>query len=88
MSGEEDGRDGDNINVVIRVRPISNKEAKNHDASIIQFPGEGQIWVRAKTTPLHTYLLPAGGRGEGEPQTVHLQCGVRAGGHAGGCTGA
>ena len=65
MSGEEDGRDGDNINVVIRVRPISNKEAKNHDASIIQFPGEGQIWVRAKATPLTAYLelLLAGGRG-------------------------
>ena len=37
--------DGDNINVVIRVRPISQKEQKANDEGIIQFPGEGQIWV-------------------------------------------
>ena len=29
-----------------RVRPISQKEVKANDDSIIQFPGEGQIWVR------------------------------------------
>ena len=37
--------DGDNINVVIRVRPISQKEQRANDEGIIQFPGEGQIWV-------------------------------------------
>ena len=37
--------EGDNINVVIRVRPLSQKENKNNDEGIIQFPGEGQIWV-------------------------------------------
>ena len=31
--------------MVIRVRPISNKEQRNNDEGIIQFPGEGQIWV-------------------------------------------
>lgn len=35
----------DNINVVIRVRPISDKERKGKDESIIQFPGNGQILV-------------------------------------------
>ena len=35
----------DNINVVIRVRPISDKEKKAKDESIIQFPGNGQILV-------------------------------------------
>ena len=38
--------DGDNINVVIRVRPISQKEQRANDDGIIQFPGEGQIWVK------------------------------------------
>ena len=42
-SGSES--DGDNINVVIRVRPISQKEQRANDEGIIQFPGEGQIWV-------------------------------------------
>ena len=27
------------------MRPISNKEQRNNDEGIIQFPGEGQIWV-------------------------------------------
>ena len=43
--GSASDLDGDNINVVIRVRPISNKEQRNNDEGIIQFPGEGQIWV-------------------------------------------
>ena len=46
--GENSGSesDGDNINVVIRVRPISQKEQRANDEGIIQFPGEGQIWVK------------------------------------------
>ena len=32
-------------NTVPRVRPISHKEQRNRDEGIIQFPGEGQIWV-------------------------------------------
>lgn len=35
----------DSINVVIRVRPINDKERKARDESIIQFPGNGQILV-------------------------------------------
>ena len=31
---------------MLRVRPVSQKETKANDDSIIQFPGEGQIWVR------------------------------------------
>ena len=45
IQGSASDLDGDNINVVIRVRPISNKEQRNNDEGIIQFPGEGQIWV-------------------------------------------
>jgi len=45
LSGEMTDMEGDNINVVIRVRPLSQKENKNNDEGIIQFPGEGQIWV-------------------------------------------
>ncbi|KAG5673283.1 hypothetical protein PVAND_003343 [Polypedilum vanderplanki] len=33
----------DNINVVVRVRPLNNKEIKSKDESVIQFPGNGQI---------------------------------------------
>ncbi|XP_033230766.1 kinesin-like protein KIF12 [Belonocnema kinseyi] len=34
----------DNINVVIRVRPLSNKEIKTGDDMAVQFPGGGQIY--------------------------------------------
>ena len=44
-SGGEGEIDGDNINVVIRVRPLSQKELKNGDDNILQFPGDGGIWV-------------------------------------------
>ena len=39
------GMDGDNINVVIRVRPLNQKEVKSCDESILTFPGDGGIWV-------------------------------------------
>ena len=46
-TGEEGlGMDGDNINVVIRVRPLNQKEIKSCDESILTFPGDGGIWVR------------------------------------------
>lgn len=35
----------DNINVVVRVRPLNDKELKAKDESITQFPGNGQILV-------------------------------------------
>lgn len=35
----------DNINVVVRVRPLSDKELKSNDDSAVQFPGNGQIMV-------------------------------------------
>lgn len=35
----------DNINVVVRVRPLNGKEVKNGEASVVQFPGNGQILV-------------------------------------------
>ena len=54
LSGDGSDMDGDNINVVIRVRPISSKESKANDDSIIQFPGEGQIWVTIQTICLNT----------------------------------
>ncbi|XP_023290583.1 kinesin-like protein KIF12 [Orussus abietinus] len=37
----------DSINVVVRVRPLSDKEAKAGDDMAVQFPGEGQIYVPA-----------------------------------------
>lgn len=35
----------DNINVVVRVRPLNEKEIKAKDESVMQFPGNGQILV-------------------------------------------
>lgn len=35
----------DNINVVVRVRPVSEREIKARDESIVQFPGNGQLLV-------------------------------------------
>lgn len=35
----------DNINVVVRVRPLNDREHKARDESITQFPGNGQILV-------------------------------------------
>ncbi|XP_067010518.2 kinesin-like protein KIF12 [Anabrus simplex] len=37
----------DNINVVVRVRPLSSKEMKTADDSVVQFPGNGQIVLGA-----------------------------------------
>ena len=45
----DDEIDGDNINVVVRVRPLNSREIKNDDVSIVQFPGDGGIWVRSDT---------------------------------------
>ncbi|XP_017887246.1 kinesin-like protein KIF12 isoform X2 [Ceratina calcarata] len=33
-----------NINVVVRVRPLSSKEIKTGDSMAVQFPGDGQIY--------------------------------------------
>ncbi|XP_042877136.1 LOW QUALITY PROTEIN: kinesin-like protein KIF12 [Penaeus japonicus] len=35
----------DNINVVVRCRPINEKEIKRGDENNLIFPGEGQVWV-------------------------------------------
>ena len=49
-------------NTVPRVRPISHKEQRNRDEGIIQFPGEGQIWVGRgyyNIYPTHSTLHPS-----------------------------
>ncbi|XP_058055403.1 kinesin-like protein KIF12 [Anopheles bellator] len=38
------GTPEDNINVVVRVRPLNAKEGRNGDNMVIQFPGNGQIF--------------------------------------------
>jgi hypothetical protein len=40
----------DNINVVVRVRPVSEKEIKANDESVVQFPGNGQLLVSISVT--------------------------------------
>ncbi|XP_011167259.1 kinesin-like protein KIF12 isoform X2 [Solenopsis invicta] len=39
-----------NINVVVRIRPLSNKEIKSGEEMAVQFPGEGQIYCDAVTS--------------------------------------
>ncbi|XP_050457791.1 kinesin-like protein KIF12 isoform X2 [Cataglyphis hispanica] len=39
-----------NINVVVRVRPLSNKEIKSGDEMAVHFPGDGQIYCDAVTS--------------------------------------
>ncbi|XP_011883299.1 PREDICTED: kinesin-like protein KIF12 isoform X1 [Vollenhovia emeryi] len=39
-----------NINVVVRVRPLSNKETKSGEEMAVQFPGDGQIYCDALTS--------------------------------------
>ena len=80
--------DGDNINVVIRVRPISQKEQRANDEGIIQFPGEGQIWVDMKSLFLLLFSAWSGGRSQRSTEALHIQRGVRARGHSGGYSGA
>ncbi|KAK2168631.1 hypothetical protein LSH36_15g04004 [Paralvinella palmiformis] len=45
LTSEVSGEDEDCINVVVRVRPLSQQEVQRHDKSIIQFPGDGAIWI-------------------------------------------
>ncbi|KAF2368739.1 Kinesin motor domain [Trinorchestia longiramus] len=37
--------DCDSINVVVRCRPLNDKERKRGEESVVTFPGEGQIWI-------------------------------------------
>ncbi|XP_037068103.1 kinesin-like protein KIF12 isoform X2 [Pollicipes pollicipes] len=41
----DDADDCDNINVVVRVRPLNERENKRGDDSIITFPGQGQLML-------------------------------------------
>ncbi|XP_055621885.1 kinesin-like protein KIF12 isoform X2 [Toxorhynchites rutilus septentrionalis] len=43
-SGSMPGTPEDNINVVVRIRPLSTKESRQGDDMVVQFPGNGQIW--------------------------------------------
>lgn len=37
-----------NVHVVVRVRPLNDKEKRDRHGAILQFPGNGQIIVRWK----------------------------------------
>lgn len=47
-TGSEPSTPEDNINVVVRVRPLNEKEKRDRHGSILQFPGNGQIIVSYK----------------------------------------
>ncbi|CAB4063880.1 KIF12 [Lepeophtheirus salmonis] len=58
-----DDNEGDNINVVVRVRPLNIKEHKQNDTNIIHFPGDGGVWVDEQKRDKN--------------QTLYLQCGIK-----------
>lgn len=45
-SSVSNGDSSDNINVVVRVRPINEIEGRQKDTHALQYPGEGQILVK------------------------------------------
>lgn len=47
----------DNINVVVRVRPVSEKETKAKDESVVQFPGNGQLLVSDCDIYIATFII-------------------------------
>lgn len=47
----------DNINVVVRVRPVSEKEVKAKDDSVVQFPGNGQLLVSDCDIYIATFII-------------------------------
>ncbi|XP_075168875.1 kinesin-like protein at 54D isoform X3 [Haematobia irritans] len=49
-SGTEPSTPEDNINVVVRVRPLNEKEKRDRHGSILQFPGNGQIIIEANSS--------------------------------------
>ncbi|KAL5288731.1 KIF12 family protein [Megaselia abdita] len=44
-TGSEPSTPDDNVNVVVRVRPLSQKERQAGHESILQFPGNGQVMI-------------------------------------------
>ena len=47
----------DNINVVVRVRPLNEKEKRRKDEHVIQFPGNGQLLVNIQINKKKFSLL-------------------------------
>lgn len=47
----------DNINVVVRVRPLNEKEKRRKDEHVIQFPGNGQLLVNIQINKNFSLLL-------------------------------
>ncbi|XP_017467942.1 PREDICTED: kinesin-like protein KIF12 isoform X2 [Rhagoletis zephyria] len=46
-SGSEPSTPEDNVNVVVRVRPLNEKEKRDRHGMILQFPGNGQIIIES-----------------------------------------
>ena len=47
----------DNINVVVRVRPLNEKEKRRKDEHVIQFPGNGQLLVNIQINKMFLYVI-------------------------------
>lgn len=55
--GSSSSSQEDNINVVVRVRPLCEKERRNRDDMVAQFPGNGQILVIIDKFDEHKKLI-------------------------------
>ncbi|XP_058984448.1 kinesin-like protein KIF12 isoform X2 [Musca domestica] len=49
-TGSEPSTPEDNINVVVRVRPLNEREKRDRHGSILQFPGNGQIIIEGSNS--------------------------------------
>ncbi|KAH8285685.1 hypothetical protein KR054_012367 [Drosophila jambulina] len=56
---EECSTPEDNINVVVRVRPLNDKEKRDRHGSTLQFPGNGQVIVSCVLKILLLGLMPS-----------------------------
>lgn len=46
QGSESPSSPGDNITVVVRVRPLQESERRRKEEMVVQLPGKGQIYVR------------------------------------------
>lgn len=80
---EEPSTPEDNINVVVRVRPLNEKEKRERHGPTLQFPGNGQVIVRElynflciNSADPHPISLPD--RGQRHGHEAFTQSGQRA----------
>ncbi|XP_075744834.1 kinesin-like protein KIF12 isoform X2 [Rhipicephalus microplus] len=73
-----DDSGGDNINVVVRVRPLTDQESESNKAQALNYPGEGQVLVEEPVsgqTKLFTFTVVF--EPEATQEDVFEHCGIK-----------